>query len=460
MVKVAVIGIDSAVWDFVFNKYKVYLPNLQKLMNNGVYGIMESTIPAVTVPAWSSMMSGKDPGQLGVYGFRNRKDYSYTELIISDSLSIKEPRIWDILSRNRKQSIVFTVPQTYPPKPLRGQLVGCFLTPDNNANYTYPESLKEEIERTTSGFIIDVREFRTEDKERLLKEIYEMTDKQFFAVKYLLTKYEWDFFMMVQMGIDRIQHGFWRFCDEKHRLYEKGNKYEFVLRDYYIYIDRKIGELIEKFDNDTVIFVVSDHGSQNMYGGVCINEVLIEEGLLKLKEYPAKITQLKPEMIDWERTYCFGEGGYFARLFLNVKDREERGIVHYNEIELFIKRVEAALNNVKDKDNNKIKITIYRPQEIYKECKNIPPDAIIYFGDLSYRSVGSVGYKSFITYENDTGPDDSNHHPDALFILSNCKQLNKNGKLLHKISIYDIAPTILTLFNVSLPPGMIGKSLI
>ena len=72
--KIMVIGLDCAAPSLVFDRWRDQLPNLKKLMKNGVYGELTSTIPPITVPAWSSMMSSKDPGQLGIYGFRNRKD--------------------------------------------------------------------------------------------------------------------------------------------------------------------------------------------------------------------------------------------------------------------------------------------------------------------------------------------------------------------------------------------------
>ncbi len=83
-------------------------------MEGGTYGELTSTIPAITVPAWASMLSSKDPGQLGFYGFRNRADHSYERMTIATSRSVKADRVWDILSRAGKKVVVAGVPQTYP----------------------------------------------------------------------------------------------------------------------------------------------------------------------------------------------------------------------------------------------------------------------------------------------------------------------------------------------------------
>src|SRR5690349_18509140 len=118
--KMMVIGLDCAAPELVFDKFRDELPTLRKLYEGGVWGQMESCVPAITVPAWASMMSSKDPGTLGVYGFRNRGDYSYQKQVLANALSVKTERVWDILSQAGKKVITIGVPQTYPPRPLNG----------------------------------------------------------------------------------------------------------------------------------------------------------------------------------------------------------------------------------------------------------------------------------------------------------------------------------------------------
>src|SRR4030095_1301015 len=125
--RVMLIGLDCAAPELVFDRWFDDLPNLKGLCQNGFHGPLRSCDPPITVPAWSVMMSSKSPGTLGVYGFRNRVDHSYDRYSIANSLAIKEDRVWDLLSRTGKRSIVIGVPGTYPPTPLTGFLVGEFL---------------------------------------------------------------------------------------------------------------------------------------------------------------------------------------------------------------------------------------------------------------------------------------------------------------------------------------------
>jgi predicted AlkP superfamily phosphohydrolase/phosphomutase len=116
MRKVLAIGLDCAPPELVFDRWRPYLPNIGRLMGAGLYGELESTIPPITIPAWMSMMTSKDPGQLGLYGFRNRKDHSYDSMTLATSLAVKEETAWDILARAGKTVTLIGVPPSYPPK--------------------------------------------------------------------------------------------------------------------------------------------------------------------------------------------------------------------------------------------------------------------------------------------------------------------------------------------------------
>ncbi|HWC27197.1 MAG TPA: alkaline phosphatase family protein, partial [Solirubrobacteraceae bacterium] len=95
MTRVAVIGLDCAEPTLVFDRWRDELPNLRRLTKTGAWGALRSVDPPITVPAWSCMMSGRDPGELGIYGFRNRSDHSYGGLTVADSTAVPVDRVWD-----------------------------------------------------------------------------------------------------------------------------------------------------------------------------------------------------------------------------------------------------------------------------------------------------------------------------------------------------------------------------
>jgi len=161
--KICVLGLDCAAPEIVFSDER--LKNIRRLMNRGLWGRLESVIPPITVPAWMCMCTSQDPGSLGVYGFRNRNDYSYAGLRYADSRSVQALAIWDYLALQGKKAIVFAVPPNYPPRRLHGISLGCFLTPNTQKNeFTYPSEIKKKIIELVGDYPPDVAGFRTDDK--------------------------------------------------------------------------------------------------------------------------------------------------------------------------------------------------------------------------------------------------------------------------------------------------------
>ena len=457
--KIMIIGLDCATPQLVFDKFLPELPNIRKIMDSGLYGEFRSTTPPITCPAWMCMTSGKDPGTLGIYGFRNRKDHSYDGLSIANSTAIKEPLLWDILGAAGRKCIMLGVPQTYPPRPVNGAMVTCFLTPSTESEYTYPPELKEEIARVVpEGYMLDVEGFRTDDKENLLVQIHQMTERRFRLAKHFITNKEWDFFMMVEMGIDRLHHGFWKYCDEEHPKHEPGNAFRNAMLKYYKRVDGFIGELVAAAGEDTAVAVVSDHGAKKMIGGICFNEWLIKEGYLVLKSKPEGVAKFAKCEVDWEKTKAWGDGGYYGRLFINVEGREPHGTVPKDKYEDFRNELINKLEAMTDEGGAPLGNRVFRPEDIYSGCRGIPPDLIVYFGDLFWRSVGSIGTGSIYTYENDTGPDDANHAQHGIFLLKG-PGVERRGKV-DGMDILDFAPTVLKLLGVEIPGDMRGRPVI
>jgi predicted AlkP superfamily phosphohydrolase/phosphomutase len=456
--KVMVLGLDCAPPQHIFSEYADDIPNLTKLRENGLWGPLDSIVPPITVPAWMCMMTSKDPGTLGIYGFRNRKDHSYDGLSFATSWAIKEPTVWDILSDAGKDSIVMSVPPSYPPKKLKGIQIGCFLTPNDNAEYTYPKELKAELRSKVGEYIFDVRNFRTDNTQYIIDESYRMTEQKFKAADYLLENKPWDFFMIVEMGPDRLNHGIWSYIDPDHPRHEPGNPYRESLRDYYRFLDGKIGDLLSRHaDEDTTVLVVSDHGAKAMVGGVCFNEWLIQEGYLALEgERPSEVTPLDKLDIDWSRTKAWGDGGYYGRLFLNVEGREPNGVVPADRYEEVRDELAGKIEAMTDDQGAPLGNKALKPEDIYEKQKGVAPDLIVIFGQLRWRSVGSLGHESIYTFENDTGPDEANHAEQGIFIMNNAPgQSTGETQGLH---LWDVHSTILDLFDLDPAPGALGTS--
>jgi predicted AlkP superfamily phosphohydrolase/phosphomutase len=286
-----------------------------------------------------------------------------------------------------------------------------------------------------------------------------MTEKRFKLVKKWIAEKDWDFFMFVEMGTDRIHHGLWKYHDTTHHKYEVNPRLNESIHDYYRYIDGEIGQILDLVDEDTTVFIVSDHGAKKMDGGICVNEWLIREGYLTLKTQPQTLTAIDKCEIDWSKTKVWGDGGYYARIFLNVEGREPQGIVKPAEVEALRSELIAKFEALVDHNGVNIGTKVFKPKEIYKEVNGVPPDLIVYFGDLYWRSVGTVGHGSIYTFDNDTGPDDCNHAQFGIVIKHDPDaHEGPGGRELTGLQLMDMAPTILEQFGVPVPADMQGKA--
>ncbi len=461
--KVFVIGLDSAPPELLFNRFIDDMPNVKRLLEKSVYGPMQTGIPAITIPMWMVMVTGKTPGELGLYGFRHRTGYSYTDYWIAHSRKVREKTLWDYLGERGKESIIVGVPPTYPPKPIKGHLVSCFITPDASVDYTYPKELKGEIERLVGEYIFDVP-FRKEAKDEVKEGIWEMTEKRFEVIRYLIQEKDWDYFHFVEIGLDRLHHAFWRYFDPNHHLYPgKGNRYENVIPDYYRLLDREIGKTLKLIDLDeTAVFIVSDHGIKAMHGNFAVNQWLAEEGLLKVKNpevlHDGKVKRFESIEVDWKETTAWGWGGYYSRVFLNVLGREKEGKIPLSKFEKVRDEVAEQIRSIRGPNGEKWDTRVYYPEDIYPVAKGSKPDIMVYFDNLNWRAAGTVGHPSNYLPENDTGPDDANHSEFGVFSMY---LPGFDESKATQLTIYDFAPTVLRLFGMEEPlAGMHGRSIL
>jgi predicted AlkP superfamily phosphohydrolase/phosphomutase len=263
---------------------------------------------------------------------------------------------------------------------------------------------------------------------------------------------------MVEMGTDRLHHVFWHHVDPAHPKYRPGNPFETAFQDYYRALDQEVGALLEALPDDAVIILMSDHGARPMTGGVCFNEWLAKEGYLRFQTEPDGPTPIAKAAIDWPRTAAWGDGGYYGRLFLNVKGREPSGVVEPARYEAVRDELIEKLEKMPGPDGGLLGTRVYKPQDVYPEVRGVAPDLIVYFGDLEWRSVGQVGTGQVFTYENDTGPDGANHDRTGVFAMAGAPG-QATGRQ-EGLRLLDVGPTILSLYGVNPPEGTQGRSML
>jgi len=457
MQRTLVLGLDSIPQGFMFEKFLPWMPTIRRLMKESRYGTLRSTDPPITVPAWAVMFTGVDPGTLGIYGFRHRRLGSYTDMYTPTSKMIPFPPIWDLLSREGRRVAVIGMPPGYPPPAVNGVYISDFLTPDNAQDFVYPPALRAEVESIAQGeYMFDVL-FRADDRDRVEREVFEMTRRRFAVARQLWAKEPWDFFAVHEIGPDRIHHAFWKFFDPTHPKYVTGSPFNSTAERYYRLLDEEIARFLELVPKEVTVWIASDHGSQSMQGCFCINEWLLKNGYLTLKgPRPKPGTPLDNVPIDWSRTRVWGAGGYYARLFFNVRGREPEGIVSPQDVPELARELQTRLNQVTGPDGQPFRTSLLDPHQIYRGVRGDPPDLMAYFQDLHWRSAGTIGYDGLFLAENDTGPDDSVHSMDGFFLLY-APNDHATPRRLADQSILDVAPTLMQRMGVPIPPHVQGK---
>ena len=229
------------------------------------------------------------------------------------------------------------------------------------------------------------------------------------------------------------------------------------MKNFYKFLDREIGEVLELVNNNTIVFIVSDHGAKAMKGSLCVNIALEKLGLLKFMGDHLPGTKLEDAEIDWNNTYAWGWGGHYARIFLNIKDREKSGIIDSEDYEMWQNKVAELLKSIPDNKGNSMNTKVFKPQDLFETIRGDAPDLLVYFDDLKWRSAGTVGYKSMYLDENVTGPDDAVHDYNGVFIIYDPSK--EKGEKLDEKNILDIAPTILKIFGITIPKDLEGKSI-
>lgn len=455
--KLIIFGLDCVGADLLFRDLRQDLPNIRALMQQGTWGQLDSSIPCITVPAWSSMLSGRDPGVLGIYGFRNRAKYNYDDLTIADNRSVKHQRLWDYVGQAGRESLVVNVPQTYPIQPLQGNVVSGFLTPNTDDTFTYPAILKNQILKQSPTYRFDVSNYRMLDRKQLQQNMIDMTVEQYRVFEELLTTKTWDFAIHVNIGTDRMHHAFWRYYDPEHRLHESKHEFNHVIRDYYKIVDEHIGYILSRLSGDEIIMLVSDHGVKRMDGAICLNEWLWQNGWLVFKQEPniGSVVNFDSLSIDWSRTKAWSTGGYYGRIFLNIEGREPQGIIPKNAVQSIREELTQRLQNIPDDKGKPLDTIVYTPRSIYQQVNRVAPDLMVYFGDLHWRVVGSLGYGQHYTLENDTGPDDANHAMEGMYILVDPKQSGVGQSYTYQLM--DVASTALHMMGIDIPKALQGR---
>ncbi|MBU0493079.1 MAG: alkaline phosphatase family protein [Chloroflexi bacterium] len=503
--RVFVLGLDGATLDriqLLLDEGK--LPNFARLVAGGAHGPLTTTIPPVTAPAWSSFMTGKNPAQHGLYDFMKRRPGTYYPIPVS-SRDRDAPAIWDIAGAAGRPVIVLNVPVTYPPHPVNGYMITGMLTPNNapDAERAYPPELMQELRDQVGEYVIYPRKVYAKGRvDEFLQELYYTAGQRIKAVRYLMRHKPWDFFMVVFNETDTIQHGAWGVSDPQWHDYDPAEheQYGNPINDYYERMDEVLGEILDELDDNTTLFIMSDHGAGPVYQFLYVNNFLERRGFMRFRRNPITLGKvlmfrlgitartvykfliriglggLRRSMdkrrggyaklrryfvsfadVDWGRTQAYAMG-YIGQVFLNVQGREPEGAVAPADYNSVREEIIAALRQLKDpKTGEPLIEDIYRKEEIYHGAyMDIAPDIVFMPRNLEAIAFGDFEFPSNTVLEPSYAIS-SHHRMNGIFFAYGAGV--RPGLRVEDAHILDLAPTILHVMGLPVPADMDGRVL-
>lgn len=516
-IRTLIIGLDAATFDLI-NPWiaEGKLTNLAGLMRDGVWGRLASVLPPITPPAWTSFMTGKNPGKHRIFHFMEAQPGTYSLRYLNAS-SRRAKTIWRILSDAGFSVGAMNIPFTYPPEHVSGFQISGMDTPSETSPFIYPPELRSELEGLLGRFRLDVRYlgYMSTDsrREEVLGEMERLDQQWLRASLILIENHPADVMMFTFMSIDTVQHYFWQYMDPSHHYHDPAAAPRFGDAVFNVYqrLDRAIGEILAKISSDSSVFVVSDHGGGPTSDRVVyLNRYLAQLDLLRYHEskesaikklgsgilrrtyvllrsslssrQKSKLANALPGLrkkfetavtsftnIDWRRTkaYCSEVLASPPSIWINRKGIQPSGIVGDTEYEPLLKFITEKLGELKDPRTNEpiIKRIIRRDEIFHGPYANEAADLILDWWETSHFSTSpSFAEKTdepAVLIQERRPPEGSEwggtHRLEGILIAQG--PAFRKGAQIKGACLIDMAPSILHLMGQPVPNDMDGRVL-
>jgi len=485
--RVIMLGWDGATWDLVLPWVEEgKLPGVGRMVGEGVWGTVLSTIPPISPSAWTTIFTGVNPGKHGIFGFVKRRPDSYFVTPIS-SRDRKAVAIWNIISTEGKKVVLVNIPFAYPPEEVNGIMITGLGTPSKRSNFVHPPDRKATIVQQFPHYDVDYNEdhiLLSDDKSFVLDEIKDVTKAQIEVFTHLLETEEWDLAGVVFRSLDVAQHYFWDDLD--------------CILQYYQQLDGLLNWCLGSFmqENDSLL-MCSDHGFSRVHTRLYINNWLESLGLLAIsgpkserRSMPSAETfqsillamgmkglvwRLKRSAIlepvlgrfirskgfqhlldmRWAETCAYFSDGSDGLIWLNLEGREPEGIVTSEQKKVLQEQIIQAALQIRDPSTGQPVIrAAYAGDDLFGDGGRMIPD-IALLPNEGYWLVGGYNYTGSMFVEEKTRI--ANHAPEG--VLAVLGPSVRKGEQIHGARVAGITPTILRMLGFGLLKSMDGKPL-
>ncbi len=500
--RVWVIGLDGVPWTLLQPWIDAgYLPTLAKVQADGAGGGLRSTLQFLTAVAWSSFITGMNPGKHGIFDFARRLPGSYDQEL-TNAARRSGRSLWRILSDAGRRVGVVNVPMTFPPEPVNGFLISGLDTPGLDSPYTYPPDLKGEVNDVHFIAVSTVGKPHAQ----YLAETLVGIDKRFELLQRTIDRQPLDFYMWVEMETDAIQHCSW------HLLNDPAAPGHDAILQVYRRIDHHLARLVAELSDDVTLIIMSDHGAGPIQKTIYLDRWLAQKGWLHYKQgaerswedrmrhgarigirqaiylaqrflpvgvkgflkrftgaHAAVETFIDKADVDWARTAAYATGN-LGNINLNIRGRDPQGVIEPAEVDHTIAEITAALHELRDPITGEAMVVeVLRREEVYTGALiDRAPDLLIRWRDDKYMAVKDYEGKpdgpifgdkqKFGRHGAAYALDQTGTHiMEGMCLFYGCGV--QPGARLQDANLIDLAPTILHLLATPIPRAMDGRVL-
>lgn len=497
-----ILGIDGATFDLIEPWARAgHLPNLSRLMAEGVHGPLRAWPNMNSAAAWTSMVTGYNPGQHNIYGFSDPVPRVGLAWHPTTALDRKKDPFWLLLSAAGQQVGILNVPISYPADPVNGFMLSGMDAPGiHSPGFSQPPGLLDELAQEGIEYVLDVSgklAFQSHrDPCTLPASVPEMVEARTRAVLHLMRTRSWDVLMAVLIATDRVQHHFWPAAGTSLDAPEWA-----PIRTVYQLVDSFLGQLLQRIDENTTVLVVSDHGfgprprapyalnrlfarvgllggrpGQARRSSQCLRNLFlfgrqviplrVQEALIQAMPglHTRAVTEHRYWGLDWSRTRVFASR-YGGSVYVNLQGRQPEGIVAPEDVDSLLERVRDVVSNLTDPATGRQLVRgVYRREDLYHgPYLDDAGDLVIEWdrealGDaLCYQSEGTPIIVEAPERGGAEGRWTGTHCHHGVFIARG--PYIKPGGVVETPCLYDVAPTILYLQDHPVPNDMDGRVL-
>jgi predicted AlkP superfamily phosphohydrolase/phosphomutase len=419
-----IIGLDGVPFGMLKDFAEIgVMANTAELISGGVFEKMYSSIPEISSVAWSSIITGQNPGQHSIFGFTDLFAHSY-KMRFPNFNDLKSPPFWS-LAKNK--SVIINVPSTYPVKDMNGVHISGFVSIDINKS-VHPAFLIPQLKNL--GYRIDVdSEKAHRDLNLFLRDLDETLTARIKAAEYLWDYIDWQTFMLAFTGTDRLMHFLWDAYEDKN------HKYHEAFLEHFRRIDQAIGKIYSKLNENDVLIMLSDHGFEKLEKDVYVNYLLASEGFLTFRP------NTEPKLVNINSTTkAFALDP--ARIYINQKGKYPAGSVEANDKDACLKELENLFGALQI-DGRKVIKHIYRKQDIYAGPYLEDAPDLVLIAEKGFNLKGAMAIKELTS----KGPFTGKHTYEDAFLLLSDRSIATN--LGDQLSVIDAGKLIKSLVTNS-----------